>query len=60
MQLLKILRQEKGLTQQELANIVNTTRSNISGIERGTSSPSVSLAKRMASVFSVNWTIFFN
>ena len=59
MKLLKILRKEKGLTQQQLADMVNTTRSNISGIERGASTPSVPLAKKMASIFDCNWTIFF-
>lgn len=44
-------RQEKGLTQKDLADAVHVTRQTIIAIERGNYTPSVSLAIRIAQEF---------
>lgn len=60
MDTLRILRTEQGLTQAKLAEFVGTSRSSIALIESGVNKPSVKLAKKLAAVFNVNWTIFFD
>lgn len=60
MEELKRLRLSKELSQQQLADKVGVTRANISGIELGKSHPSVSLAKKIASILECDWTIFFS
>lgn len=57
---LKKLREEANLTQQELADQVGVIRQTISNIETGVNNPSVSLAKRIASVLAFDWTNFFD
>ena len=57
--MLKDLRKEKGATQQQVADACNVTRSTITMIEIGKNRPSVKLAKRLATFFGVEWTIFF-
>lgn len=56
---LKELRELSRLTQQELAERANCARSTIASIEVGFMSPSIPLAKRLAEVLEVDWTIFF-
>ena len=56
---LKELRLSKGLTQQELAELIRKDRSLIAKIESENSSPSIETAKALADVFGVPWTIFF-
>ena len=53
------LRSQKGWTQQQLADILNVSRSTIAMIENGTNKPSVKLAKKIAEVFQIDWKIFF-
>lgn len=45
---LKEYREEKGLSQQELGQIVQVSRQTISSIERGDYSPSVTLSLKIA------------
>ena len=45
---LKIARVEKGLSQQELADLVNATRQTIGLIEKGKYNPSLNLCLRIA------------
>lgn len=52
-------RMSKKITQGELAIEVGTTRGHIAHIENGTRDPSVVLAKELASVLGLDWTIFF-
>lgn len=59
MNTLRMLRSEHGLTQAKLAEYVGASRSSIALIECGINKPSVELAKKLAAVFNVNWTIFF-
>lgn len=47
------LRAAKGLNQQELGALVGASRQTVSLIERGDYNPSVTLALRIARVFSV-------
>lgn len=55
---LKYLRKRKQLSQQELANQLNLSRSNIAAYERGNSEPNVSKLLRMADFFDVNLSDF--
>ena len=48
---IKELREEKGLTQQQLADIVDVTRQTILFLEKGKYNPSLRLAWRIAEVF---------
>lgn len=56
---LKEKREEKGYTQQSLADEVGVWRSTIAMIENGTNKPSVPLAQKIASILDFNWTEFF-
>lgn len=56
---LKEKREEKGYTQQSLADEVGVWRSTIAMIENGTNKPSVPLAQKIASILGFNWTEFF-
>jgi DNA-binding XRE family transcriptional regulator len=56
---LKEKREEKGYTQQSLADEVGVWRSTIAMIETGTNKPSVPLAQKIASILGFNWTEFF-
>ena len=56
---LKIKREEKRLTQQQLAELVGVDRTLISKIESGAATPSITTAKKIAAVLGLNWTRFF-
>lgn len=47
------LRNQEGLTQEELANRVGITRQTVISIEKGNYTPSVYLALKIASTFKV-------
>ena len=47
---LKIARVEKGLSQQDLADLVNATRQTIGLIEKGKYNPSLNLCIRIAKI----------
>jgi putative transcriptional regulator len=49
---IKEFREEKGLTQEELANRVEVTRQTILFMEKGKYNPSLRLAWKIAQVFS--------
>lgn len=51
---LKEYRARMGINQQQLGSMVGASRQTISLIERGDYSPSVTLALKIARVFSVN------
>ncbi len=55
---LKGTRQLAGLTQQQLANQVGVSRSQISALENGKQSIQQELAKKLAKVFKVNYRLF--
>ena len=50
---MKIYRMEKGLSQEELAKIVDVRRETISRLEKGQYNPSLKLAMDIAKVFHV-------
>ncbi|WP_297491214.1 helix-turn-helix transcriptional regulator [Thermococcus sp.] len=50
---LRELREERGLTQEELAKALGVTRQTIIAIEKGRYNPSLKLAFRMARFFNV-------
>lgn len=56
---LKDMRNEKGMSQVELADMLGIAPTTLSGYELGTRNPSVAQAKLMASKLDINWTIFF-
>lgn len=56
---LKMVRLEKGLTQEQLSKAVGIGRTAISNIECGLSRPSVETAKALAKVLEFDWTSFF-
>lgn len=57
---LKKIREEAGLTQEQLANECGVIRQTISNIECGLSRPSVETAKLIAKVLGIPWTDFFS
>lgn len=50
----KELRAERGMTQQQLADVVGVSSRTIISIEKGQYNPSIMLAYRMARVFGVS------
>lgn len=59
MKTMKDKREEKKLTQEQLAEIVGVDRSTITKIENG-GRPSVKTAQKIAEVLEFDWTAFFN
>ncbi|MDI3474453.1 MAG: putative transcriptional regulator [Thermococcaceae archaeon] len=51
---LRELREERGLTQEELAKALGVTRQTIIAIEKGRYDPSLRLAFKIAKFFNVN------
>lgn len=56
---LKAKREEKGITQEELAIKVGVARQAISAIECGIAKPTVENAKKIAEVIGIDWTEFY-
>lgn len=52
-------RERKGMSQDELAAKIGTSRQSISAIERGIALPSVDNAKKIASVLGLKWSDFY-
>lgn len=57
---LKELRTNAKMTQQELADKIGVQRSTIAMIETDKNSITISMAKKLAKVFNIRWTNFFN
>lgn len=55
---LKKIREENGLTQQDVAELADVERTTYASIEQGRRNPSVVNAMRIASVLDFEWTIF--
>lgn len=56
---LKKIRNEKGLTQQDVADSGGFARTYYTMVEQGKRTPSVDVAKSIARVLGFEWTIFF-
>ncbi len=56
---LKKIREEKGMTQQELADAVGVIRQTISNIECGLNVPSIATAKKIGEVLEIDWAKFY-
>jgi transcriptional regulator with XRE-family HTH domain len=56
---IKLLRKENGDTLKELANKINYDYSNLSKVERGIYHPSLELLGKVADVYNVPMTYFF-
>lgn len=52
--ILKKLRQDNNLTQEELAKKINNSRSNIANYENGKNMPSVEVLERLSEIFNVS------
>lgn len=52
-------REEKNITQEELAGKVGIQRQAISAIECGIAKPTVENAKKIASILNFDWTEFY-
>lgn len=57
--IIRFLREEKGLTQEELARMAGVERDQLSRYETGRRKPSVERAIRLAQALQVNVEIFF-
>lgn len=52
-------RKQLGLSQEELAKQLGITRQYYNAVENGRNVPSVPLAKELANMLGIDWTIFF-
>ena len=52
--IVKDLRQEKGLSQNQLGNLVGVSRQTINSLERGRYNPSIELAFKLSKIFKKN------
>lgn len=52
-------RNERGLTQEEVASRAAIARTTYAMIEQGNRDPSVPVAKRIAGVLNFDWTLFY-
>ena len=57
---LKEIREKNNLTQKEVAMKVKISRQYYGMIENGERVPSVDTAKKIAEIFNISWTIFFD
>lgn len=57
---LKAIRVNKGLSQRQVADACGVTQAAYCNIELGKKKPSVSLAKRLGEILSVDWTRFYD
>lgn len=55
----KDIREESGLTQNEIAEKAGITRQHIGAIENGLATPSPTIAKEIAKVLDFDWTKFY-
>jgi transcriptional regulator with XRE-family HTH domain len=53
------MRDAKGYTQKQVADLAGISRSYYSGIELGTRNAPAATAKKIASALGFEWTIFF-
>ncbi|AGX43998.1 helix-turn-helix domain-containing protein [Clostridium saccharobutylicum] len=51
---IKLLRKDQGITQDQLAEYINVSRSSINGYENGGVEPSLSVLVKIADVFNVS------
>lgn len=56
---LKKLREDAGLSQNQLAKMCGKVRQTIGMIESGQNKPSIELAKKFGEIFGVEWKNFF-
>lgn len=56
---LQEIRKDKKMTQLQLANLSGCDRTMIGKIETGEVKPSVKLAKSIACVLDIDWTLFY-
>ncbi|MGK4115693.1 helix-turn-helix transcriptional regulator [Lysinibacillus capsici] len=56
---LKILREKKGMTQEEVAKLVGISRSAYGHIESGERGVTVKNANKIAMILEFNWILFF-
>lgn len=57
---IKRLRENAGLTQQEIADLLNIDRSTYAYYETGKTSPSINTLKKFAKIFNVNYDVLID
>jgi putative transcriptional regulator len=57
---LKNFRNDRKLTQEEVAKLSEISRSFYTHIEKGSKTPSVEVAKKIANTLDFEWTLFFD
>ena len=57
---IKELRKRKGLTQEQLADLINMEQNSISVIESGRNFPTLGTLEKIAQILEVNLSDFFN
>ncbi|QDI92005.1 helix-turn-helix transcriptional regulator [Salicibibacter cibarius] len=57
---LKDIRDQKGYTQEKVAELANIHRAYYTMIESGTRNPSVTASKAIGEALDFQWTIFFD
>lgn len=56
---IKSVRKEKGITQEELANLANISRSHLSSVENGRNDISIKKLSDLAKVMNVSVGVFY-
>lgn len=56
---LRKIREERNLTQEQLAEMIGKKRTLITAIETGQTNPSVDTAKKIGECLNVEWSLFF-
>lgn len=57
---MKVARVIKGLTQEQLAEKCEISRSHVTRIERGEIKPSVPVAKKLGEILEIDWRCFYD
>jgi len=58
-QWLKEMRDNRGLTQEEVAKLAGISRTHYTHLEQGNKNPSVTVAKKVAKALRFSWVLFF-
>lgn len=54
-----LARSGKGLTQQQMADLIPISRPHYTNIENGLRRPGVKVAQRIAYILDLDWTLFY-
>ncbi|MCP4129860.1 MAG: helix-turn-helix transcriptional regulator, partial [bacterium] len=57
---IRVLRKEKGLSQEKLGELIGIHLTNVNRLEKGHSAPSIEVFKKLAAVFEVSADFLLN